>query len=525
MARLLPFIALTTSASAADTSHAEAAAPPHTIYIREYRVIGSQPLSPIEVQQTVYPFLGPGRTEADVEEARAALEKAYHEKGWQAASVQIPEQTGRGGIVFLQVSEGKVARLRVKGARYFLPSHIKARAQSLAEGRAINFKNVTRDIVALNQLANRQVTPSLRAGEEPGTVDVDLTVADKLPLHGSVELNNRYSADTTPLRLNASLSYNNLWQLGHTIGASYQVAPERRKDSEVWAGYYIARFPGAEGFSLMLDARKQKSEVSALGAFNVASPGESVGLRGIVTLPSGKDFFHSFTMGADYKRYEQDTDFGGTVESLPITYYPITASYGATWAPKGSVSELNTSLVFGIRGANGEASEFANKRFDAASNFIYLRGELSHTRDLPRGFEVFGKVQGQIANRPLVNSEQFAGGGLSTARGYLEAEALGDNAVFGTLELRSPSLLWWLPAGWKGNEWRIFVFGDMGALSLRSPLPEQENSFQLASYGVGSRIQLATHLNGSVDYAIPAISEGTTHAHDPFLSFRVWADF
>ena len=57
-------------------------------------------------------------------------------------------------------------------------------------------------------------------------MDIDLNVKDKLPLHGSAELNNRASADTKPLRVNASLSYDNLWQLGHSVGASFQRAPQ-----------------------------------------------------------------------------------------------------------------------------------------------------------------------------------------------------------------------------------------------------------------------------------------------------------
>ncbi len=97
----------------------------------------------------------------------------------------------------------------------------------MSEGKVPNFTDVTRDVVALNKLADLRVTPALQPGVEPGTVDIDLNVKDTLPLHGAVELNNRYSADTTPLRLNGSISYNNLWQAGHTINASFQVAPER----------------------------------------------------------------------------------------------------------------------------------------------------------------------------------------------------------------------------------------------------------------------------------------------------------
>ncbi len=265
--------------------------------------------------------------------------------------------------------------------------------------------------------------------------------------------------------------------------------------------------------------------MNTLGGLAVVGRGETVGARAIITLPPGKDFYQSFNFGFDYKHFEQQVLIGGTSLLTPVSYYPVTAAYSATWAPKGAVTEFNAGITFGIRGVGSDSAEFENNRFDADANFIYLRADLSHMHDLPGKWEAFAKVQGQIADQALVNSEQFAGGGLSTVRGYLEAETLGDNAIFGTLELRSPSLLSWLPARWKGNEWRIYVFGDAGALSLRSPLPEQESRFELASFGIGSRLQLFEHLNGSVDFAVPLISQTETQAHEPFLTFRVWADF
>ncbi len=218
-------------------------------YIREYRVQGAHQLSRGEIEEAVYPFLGPGRTPADVEDARAALEKAYKEKGFQTVVVQVPPQSAAGGVVFLQVVENKVGRLRVRGSRYFSLPQIKKEAPSLAEGSVPNFNEVTRDVVALNQLADRRVTPSLRTGAVPGTVDIDLEVQDTLPLHGSLELNNRYSAGTTELRLNGAISYNNLWQLGHSIGFSFQLAPERLDDAKVFSAYYLARVPDASWLS------------------------------------------------------------------------------------------------------------------------------------------------------------------------------------------------------------------------------------------------------------------------------------
>jgi hemolysin activation/secretion protein len=99
--------------------------------IREYRVAGSKKLTAEEIGEAVYPFLGPMRTEQDVESARAALETAYRDKGFQTVTVEIPPQHGRGGVVVLKVVENRVGRLRVKGSRYFSLEEIKRRAPSL----------------------------------------------------------------------------------------------------------------------------------------------------------------------------------------------------------------------------------------------------------------------------------------------------------------------------------------------------------------------------------------------------------
>ncbi len=67
-----------------------------SLFIREIRIKGATKLPTGEVEEAVYPYLGPGRSEADVEQARAALEKAYQDKGFQTVSVSIPQQEVRG---------------------------------------------------------------------------------------------------------------------------------------------------------------------------------------------------------------------------------------------------------------------------------------------------------------------------------------------------------------------------------------------------------------------------------------------
>ena len=278
--------------------------------ILEYRVDGADLLSQSEVEAAVYPHLGPGKTPAEVEAARAALEKAYFAKGYQTVAVSIPPQKVRGGVVLLKVTEGKVGRLRVRGSRYFDLEEIKAATPSLAEGTVPNFEAVSKDIVALNQLPDRRITPALKAGVKPGTVDVDLNVEDELPLHGSLELNNRYSADTTKLRTTGTLRYDNLWQHGHSASLSYQVAPKRKEDGEVYSASYLARFASVPWFSLLGYWVDQDSDVSTLASMNVAGKGQIFGARGLLTLPGESDFFHTLSLGVDRKKFQERVSSG-----------------------------------------------------------------------------------------------------------------------------------------------------------------------------------------------------------------------
>jgi hemolysin activation/secretion protein len=377
------------------------------------------------------------------------------------------------------------------------------------------------------------VTPTLKPGVEPGTVDIDLNVKDSFPLHGNVEVNNRYSADTRPLRVSGSVSYSNLWQLGHTVGASFQVSPQDLNQVKVFSGYYLARLASVDWLSVMLQGVKQNSNVSTLGSVAVAGRGEVVGVRALVSLPPRKDFYHSANFGIDYKHFEQEVGLGASgtgtaataaaTTTTPISYYPLSFGYAATWMGKHYTTDLNAAVNFHLRGMGSESRQFDDNRYQADGNYLYFRGDLSHTQKLPGGLELFGKVQGQLADQPLVSSEQFGGGGAGTVRGYLEAEVLGDNAAIGTLELRSPSFLgWW---GRSDSEWQVYAFAEGGVLNIYDPLPEQKAGFRLASVGVGSRLKLLDYLNGSIDLALPLISQAATKAHDPFLSFRVWADF
>lgn len=529
--------------SSAQQSSASGSAPPaaaaasQKFDIDQFRVDGADKLPQIEVEEAIYPFLGPNKSSDDVEKARAALEKSYHDKGFQTVSVSVPAQNVASRVVVLNVTEGKVGRLRVTNAKFYDLNHIKEGAPSLKEGTLPNFNEVTKDIVALNQWPDRRITPALRAGVAPGTVDVDLNVEDKAPLHATLEVNNRQSPSTSPTRLNATVKYDNLWQLGHSLSFSYQVAPERPEDAEVFSGSYLARI--TDWTSLLVYGVDSKSNVASVGGTNIVGPGQIIGARGVLTLPARDNFFHSLSFGADYKSFQQTVGIGTDSFSSPITYYPMNVSYGATWQREGALTQVNAAVTFNVRGPGSNFDDFFTKRAYADANFVHLNVDLSHTQDLPEGFQLFGRVKGQVADGPLVSSEQFSIGGIDTVRGYLESESIGDNGAAATLEIRTPDVGAWLQKNMKDEtgqgparfttfgEWRFFGFVDAGVATIYRPLVEQPSEFDMWSYGVGTRFKMFNYLSGMVALAVPMAQppQGQTKSNDPHVLFSVTGEF
>ena len=90
-----------------------------TFTIRSFVVDGNTLLAKKTVQEALHQYTGPDKTADDVEKARAALEKVYHDAGYPAVLVNIPEQTTEKGLIHLQVIESTIGSVKVTGNRWF----------------------------------------------------------------------------------------------------------------------------------------------------------------------------------------------------------------------------------------------------------------------------------------------------------------------------------------------------------------------------------------------------------------------
>ncbi|HEY4373025.1 MAG TPA: ShlB/FhaC/HecB family hemolysin secretion/activation protein, partial [Burkholderiales bacterium] len=497
-------------AGAARPAAPEAAAAENHFDILEYQVEGNSVLPATAIEKAVTPFLGENRGAGDVESARAALEKTYQNAGFLSVYVQTPEQKIVDGVVVLQVVEGSVEKLRVTGAQYTSPEALREKVPALAEGNVPYFPEMQEQLAQLSHGDDRKVVPVLRAGSSPGTVEAELKVEDHLPLHGSVELNNRYSFDTEQLRLSASMRYDNLWQAGHSINIAYQTTPLYPQQIKVFSGTYVAPL-GSLG-ALAFYAVHSGSQLETVGSTGVIGRGNIFGVRFIHPLPPLANYSQSLVAGIDYKDFTDTTTPLGADSGIvsPIRYLPFSLGYNAKVTGEGG-----TQTAFSIT-ANWhfhsvadqdvdcggiQVEEFSCKRFGADSNYFYMRGELSRVQMLPRQWSLYGRVGGQWSNQPLISNEQYGIGGADTVRGYTEYERLGDRALAGTLELRTPNLRSSATSGL--SELSLLAFGDYGDATVVEALPSQQNRFHLASVGFGLRARAWKGFTAALDLAWP----------------------
>lgn len=493
----------------------------NTFNIFEYRVLGNTVLSKDSIEQAVYPFLGEVKSIDDVEMARSALEKSFHDAGFLTVLVSIPEQDVGSGVVKLEVVEGKVAKLRVLGANYHAPGVIKNKVPDFAEGAIPNFKQIQQQMAAVNGSADRSVTPILRASKTPGKVEVDLKVQDSLPFHTGIELNNRYTNNTTETRLSGYMRYDNLWQAGHSLNMSFQVTPEDLNQTKVFSGTYM--IPYAGDYWVMYGV-VSKSNISAVGDYKVIGNGNIFGMRYIHPLPALKNYYHSLTLGVDYKDFKETVGLLGSDSfNTPIAYTPFNMGYDATLKEEDSTTQLNTSVTFSVRGLGNDEQEFANKRYLAQSDFAFIRTGVKHTQNIYKGWQLYGNINGQLSNQPLISSEQFVAGGLDTVRGYLESSVFGDQGINTSLELRTPPLAKYVSD--KIADMHGLAFYDAAHLSVNDPLPNQTDTFNLASYGLGVRLKGWHKMFAQLELAKALRSAGPVIEGDTRLHFRVGYDW
>lgn len=484
-----------------------------------FLVEGNSLLPEDDIQDLLEPLLGRNMGASDVEKARETLEQLYHKKGYPTVVVNIPQQTVDEGIIRLDVTESRIEKVDVTGNRYFTMKKIEESLPSFRPGEVIYGPAAQKEINKLNENPDMRVTPAIVPGKEPGSVDIELKVEDKPPLHGDVEISNRSTPNTTDLRLNGVVHFDNLWQRDHSISLQYQTSPENPGEVEVVSGTYVLPAPWDIDQHIAVYGIWSNGSTAFGEGFKTIGKGEAVGLRYVLPLPTYKDVYaQNVTLGLDYKDF---TETDPSNASTPVTYLPLSVGYTSALTDSKGSTQFNAGLNMSFRGFVADTNQFAARRAGAKGDYEYGTAGIERTQDLPGGLKIYAKIDGQMSSEPLINNEQYSAGGLESVRGYKETEDLGDDAIHGTFELRAMEILEKYGIGEGRVKLTPFVFFDFANLYVLDALPGQKVAPALQSAGMGMRGTVGKSFEYDTAWGVALSGTDTTKSGDSRLHFRV----
>lgn len=498
-----------------------------TFEIKAFELSGNSLYPAEKLMEMIKPYTGAGKTAKDVENARDALEKFYHTSGYPAVLVNIPEQTVKDGLIKLQIIESRVGRVKISGNRYFTSEKMMRDLRSFNPGEMLYLPKVQVELGRLNRNQDIKVEPLMTPGSEPGKIDIELKVEDKLPLHGYVELNNRATQDTSDLRLNAMLRYDNFWQRAHSIAFQYQTSPQDTNEVEALSAAYVLPAPWNEDHQWVFFGVWSDSNTAFGEGFQVTGKGKIFGTRYAVPLPPYKLYAHNITLGLDYKDFKEDVGFtteSGETTHTPVTYLPLSIAYGSVLQDSWGLTQFSAGLNMSFRGIVSDQREFDAKRYKGTAGYFYVKADLQRNQKLPWGMGLLMKAEGQVSDSPLIGNEQYTAGGMESVRGYKESEALGDDAVCAKLELSFPDPLEKSATG-KLFQMSPFIFYDFAYLGIKDPLGGQSQSARLEGAGAGLRGTLTKYFEYETDWAFALSETDKTKSGDYRFYFKIKAVF
>jgi len=321
---------------------------------------------------------GTNVTLSDITQAASDLQMEYRNRGYPTVNVTIPPQQLTNGIVKIRVFQGRLSEILVAQNHYFSSNNVMRALPSLKTNIILNGALFQAELDRANANQDRQIYPQLEPGLQENTTTLHLQVKDRLPLHAKVDFNNQSSPGTPDLRLNTSASYQNLWQLEHSVGLQYSFSPQEYKKGNSWNFYdqpLVANYGGF--YRLPLASPESVAEAVAAQSDNFGYDEASRKFR--LPAPSGRPELNLYasrsTIDTDVMTLLNENLFNANGNSLnrqdvqqDIT---INSTLGARLSlPVKSSAEFQSGFSGGLDYKQYELTSLKTNAFSLASQIL-----------------------------------------------------------------------------------------------------------------------------------------------------------
>ncbi|MEP2989435.1 MAG: ShlB/FhaC/HecB family hemolysin secretion/activation protein [Parasphingorhabdus sp.] len=408
------------------------------------------------------------------------------DQGYIFATAYIPEQSLELGVLQLEVNEGQIDEVRIIGSE----NKALQRLLGSLEGRAAVQKDIERKLVLANDIPKLWVKKTRYLSENDRNI-LEVNVGErKHKAHVSVD---NYGTDRHgPLRARLSFDFRGLLSSADHAGVSFRTNPTDPPEF-VYASAFYSTAVGDNGTRVGASASVGTTKPGNTNFANLE--GDSIYLSVYANHPLVRSDTASLWVNSSlsYLAIEQED-----LNAILSQDKQVTFSLGLSSNIKiaGGRLRAGVALVQGldILGTT-RFGDFAASRFDGDGVFTKGSFYANWQGNLGKSWGLYVGGWGQIANKPLLASQEINIGGAYSARGFDFSELSGENGFSALLEINRKFKK---PVSWI-DKLQPYVFIDGGYVSnLRGGF----GSGTLVSGGGGIRADIGK-LNLEVETAVP----------------------
>jgi hemolysin activation/secretion protein len=465
-------------------------------------------------------FLGKQISLHHIYQIADAITKKYRNAGYILTKAIVPPQEINDGVVRLDIMEGFIDRVRVKGRLEGPKKLMNAYRKRLLKSRPLHAKDLERYLLLIDDLPGVFVKSVLTPSEnQPGASDLTL-ILDNKPFTAHAGIDNRGTKFNGPFQIFAGAAENSLLGFYETIGVQ-GVATSNPEELYFFNIFYEAPVSN-EGTTFRLSgAFSQSKPGSSLEVFNVE--GESHTFSFNLNHPFIRSRGENLRGQFGYTHRNTETDILGSLDSedrLRILKLGMVYDYADRFRGINLIS-FHISQGLNILDAT-ETGSLNLSRPQGHSDFTKISGKLQRLQQLAPSWMLLGSAAWQYSFEKLLASEEFGAGGVSFGRAFDPSEITGDQGLALGLELQRA-----FDVKMKFlRSLQAYAFFDYGSVWNRISTPTGEKQQELASTGVGARFNLTKHLSGYVEVSKPLNRDIATEGNrDPRVFFSLSATY
>lgn len=482
-----------------------------TVLAGAIRIQGATLLPPSAFARTIESYVGRPLTPADLQALASDVADVARAAGFGLATAWVPQQRIVNGVLTVVLDEGRIDEIEIQGNAGIVGSAL----APLASGRPIRTAELERQLLLAGDIAGVRVR-SARLTRRGGR-SILVVAAVQKRVETRAYLDNWGSSTIGPIRARLTVDFNGLFAGDDQLTVAGVLTPAQPSEfALVRAAYTVPVGTGGTEASFGgYFANSQPGGV--LSGRDIA--GRSVEVEASIRHPFVRSRAGSVLGGIDFRV----RDSSQTLDDLKVRddRLAIIAAnlFAVQQLPSGRMrSRLAVSQGIDAFGATRRGDPFAS-RSDASGTFTKLEawGELEQR--FGRQFSINLQAEGQIADGPLLSSEEIGLGGRSFGRAWDYREFSGDRGIAGSIELRFdietlPRPIWMV---------QLYTYGDVGKVS------NDRGGFgggSLASAGGGARLWLRNGIEASLEAAFP-LTDGSdpSAGRNPRISFSIGARF